>query len=44
MTIFYNVTFKIEASWANKVLKPIMETWNASDVIVYKTKNIQCKK
>ena len=35
MTIFYNFTFKIEASWANKVLKPIMETWNASDVIVY---------
>ena len=26
---------KIETSWAKKVVKSIMETWNANDVIVY---------
>ena len=35
MNTFYNFTLKIETSWTKKVLKPILETWNANDVIVY---------
>ena len=49
MTIFYNFTLKVETSWAKKVVKSILETWNVNDVIVYvwfikKSKNMQCKK
>ena len=54
MTTFYNVAVKIESSWPKKVVKPILETWNAaSDVIVYVWfihslikffKHMQCKK
>ena len=52
-TTFYNVAFKIETSWAVRVAKPILETWNASDVTGYvwfihswikNLKNMQCKK
>ena len=52
MTTFYNFTLKIETSWAKKVVKSILETWNVNDVIVYvwfiyfwikKIKNMQCK-
>ena len=35
MTTFCNFTLKIETSWAKKVVKPILKTWNANDVIVY---------
>ena len=35
MNTFYNFTLKIETSWAKKVLKPILETWNTNDIIVY---------
>ena len=36
MTTFYNFALKIETSWAKKVVKPILETWNAANnVIVY---------
>ena len=35
MTTFYNFTPKIETSWAKKVVKFILETWNVNDVIVY---------
>ena len=35
MTASYNVTLKLESSWAKKVVKPILETWNASDVVLY---------
>ena len=35
MTTFYNFTLKIETSWANGSKKPILEIWNANDVIVY---------
>ena len=34
MTTFYNVTLKIETSWAEKVVKSILKTWNVNDVIV----------
>ena len=34
MTTFYNFTRKIETSWAKKVVKCILETWNVN-VIVY---------
>ena len=53
MTAFYNFALKIETSWAKKVVKPILETWNASNVIVYALlihsmmknfKNMQCTK
>ena len=53
MTIFFNFTLTIEASWVKKVVKSILETWNVNDVIVYvwfiyfwikKIKNMQCKK
>ena len=29
MTTFYNFALKIETSWAKKVVKPILELWNA---------------
>ena len=35
MTTFYNFTVEIENSWAKRVLKPILEIWNADDVIVH---------
>ena len=35
MTPFYNFTLKIETSWVKNVVKPILETWNVIDVIVY---------
>ena len=36
ITIFYNFALKLETSWAKKVVKPILETWNAvNDVTVY---------
>ena len=35
MTAFYNFTLKTETSWAKKVAKPILETWNVNDIIVY---------
>ena len=54
MAIFYNFALKIEPTWAKKVVRPILETWDAAnDVNVYdwfihsvtKTfKNMQCKK
>ena len=53
MTTFYNFTFKTETSFAKKVVKPILETWNVNGVIVYisfiyfrikKIENMQCKK
>ena len=35
-TTFYNFALKIETIWAKKVVKPILEAWNAvNDVIVY---------
>ena len=35
MTTLYDLAFKIETSWAKKAVKPILETWNATnDVIV----------
>ena len=44
-------TLKIETSWAKKIVKSILETRNANDVIVKfilssnkKIKNMQCKK
>ena len=50
---FYNFTLKIEISWAKKVVKSILETWNVNDIIVYvwfiyfrikKIKSMQCEK
>ena len=35
MTTFCNFTLKIETSWAEKVVKSVLETWNVNDVIVY---------
>ena len=35
MDTFYNFTLKIETSWAKKVVKSILETWNVNDAIVY---------
>ena len=35
MTTFYNFTLKIEISWAEKVDKSILKTWNVKDVIAY---------
>ena len=51
MTTFYNFTLKIESSWVKKGVKPSLETWNISDVIVYvwyiysqiKKKYMECK-
>ena len=34
MTTFYNFTRKVETSWAKKVVKSILETWNVN-VVVY---------
>ena len=34
MTTFYNFALKVEISWAKKVVRPILETWNTS-IIVY---------
>ena len=34
MTTFYKFAFKIETSWAKKVLKPILETWDATNNII----------
>ena len=34
MTTLYNFAFKIETSWTKKVVKPILETSNANNVIV----------
>ena len=56
MTTFYDFTLKIETSWAQKVVKSILETWNVNDVIVYvwfikklkicnvKKNNLKCRK
>ena len=52
MTPFCNVTLKLETSWVKNVVKPILDTWNVIDVIVYvwfisswkKIKNMQCIK
>ena len=33
MTTFYNFTLKIETSWAKKIVKSILESWNANDVV-----------
>ena len=50
---FYNFTLKIEISWAKKVVKSILETWNVNDIIVYvwfiyfrikNIKSMQCEK
>ena len=30
MTTFYNFTLKPETSWVKKVVKLILETWNAN--------------
>ena len=35
MTTFYNSSLKIETGWAKKVIRLILETWNANGVIVY---------
>ena len=35
MTTFYNFNHKIQTSWAKKVVKSILKTWDANDVIVY---------
>ena len=35
MTTFYSFALKTEISWAKKLVKPILEIWNANDVIVY---------
>ena len=35
MTTFYNFTLKTETSWARKVVKSILETWNTNHVIVH---------
>ena len=56
MTTFYDFTLKIETSWAQKVVKSILETWNVNDAIVYvwfikklkicnaKKNNLKCRK
>ena len=35
MTDFYDFALKIKTSWAKRVFKPSLETWNANDVIAY---------
>ena len=36
MTTFYKFALKIESSWTKKIVKFILETWNATnEVIVY---------
>ena len=53
MTNFYIFALKIETNWAKRVVKPILEIWNAADVIVYvwfihsvinDFENMQCEK
>ena len=50
MTTFYNFALKIETSWAKRVVKPISENRNTSNVIVYVwfvhsgIKKMKCKK
>ena len=34
MITFYNFTLKIETSWAKKVVKSIVQTWNVNEVTV----------
>ena len=36
----YDLTLKIETCWAKKDVKPSLETWNVSDVIVYEIWNV----
>ena len=52
-TTFYNFAVKIETSLTKKFVKPILETENGNDVIIYvwfihswikKIKNMYCKK
>ena len=54
MTTFYDFALKIETSWVKRGIKPGLETWNVSDVIVYawyiyshikkkKLKKMECK-
>ena len=51
MTTLYNFALELETSWAKKVAKPILETWNVNNVVLYvwfihsrikKIKNMQC--
>ena len=35
MTTFYNVALKLKTGWATKVVKPILEIRNVSDVCEY---------
>ena len=35
MIIFYNFTLQIETSWAKKVVKSFLKSWNINDVIAY---------
>ena len=35
MATFYNFTLKAEASWTKTVVKPVLQTGNANDAIVY---------
>ena len=34
LIFFCNFALKIETGWAKKVVKPIMETWNATNDII----------
>ena len=34
MITFYNFTLKIETSWAKKVVKSTVQTWNVNEVTV----------
>ena len=47
MTTFHNLAFIIEAGWAKKATKPILETRCFNDVYYFSDKTIkksQCKK
>ena len=33
LNTFYNFTFNIETSWAKKLVKSILKTWNVNDVL-----------
>ena len=35
LATLYNFSLQIETSWAKKAVKPILEIWNSSDVVVY---------
>ena len=35
IAIFHNVAFKIETSWIERVVQPILETRNVNDVWIY---------